>query len=126
MLPLPSFNHACGAPKPFGFISSPLKALLNLNTFMRLDHLAHDGSLLGRRIESLMPASVDVIDIFANDLPVIKSELFFAEDLVGIDEAVQYEPVNVRVTVTSENVGVTAYSWVTPLLSIRANESVVF
>lgn len=55
---------------------------------MRLNRLAHNMSLLGRRIESLMATSVDVVDILPNDFPIIESELFFAEYFVGIDKAI--------------------------------------
>lgn len=56
---------------------------------MGLDRLTKDGHIFHRRIEGLVPASLLVVDIFANDPPVLHLEGLFAKNLVGIVQAVE-------------------------------------
>jgi hypothetical protein len=39
-----------------------------------------------------MAAALNVIDIFANDLPLIEIENFCLEDLIGMTKTIQDEP----------------------------------
>lgn len=40
-----------------------------------------------------MSSTLIIIDIFANHSPVLKFEGFFAKNVIGLEQAVEYEPV---------------------------------
>lgn len=91
VLPLVGLGHAGGAPEIIGLGGRVLDALFDLDTFVRLDAFAENLDFADRRVKGLMAAAVNVVDIFANDTPVVEVESVFAEDAVCVDEAVENE-----------------------------------
>lgn len=74
MFPLVNLGHTCQSPEPFGFLFGVLQALLHLDPFVRLDELVHDKRVTNRRVEGLVPPSLVVKYVFANDPPVLGFE----------------------------------------------------
>lgn len=70
-----------------------------LNSLVGFDRFAEDNHIPDRRIEGLVPSSLVIVDIFANDSPVLKLEGFFAKNLIGMDQAIEYESVSGSVKV---------------------------
>ena len=91
MVPLRSLGHAGATPEPFGFSGSVLQTLLDLDSLVRSDQLAHDDSVSDRRVEGLVSSSLIVKDIFADDSPVSRREDFMTENLIGMPEPIKDE-----------------------------------
>ena len=58
---------------------------------MGLDRLSQDGRVANGRVEGLVAAAFDVIDILAHDLPVFKLESFLSQDTVRVFETIEDE-----------------------------------
>jgi hypothetical protein len=70
-----------------------LDALLNLDTFKRMDSLIEDGHVANGEDECLVAtALIAVVDILAVDSPVREVEDLAIEDPVGVGETIEDEP----------------------------------
>jgi hypothetical protein len=61
-----------------------------------LDNGAEGLGLVQGRIKGTVAAAVDVVDVLANDLPVIRPKLVLADDLVGSGKTIEDEPKEVE------------------------------
>lgn len=96
VLPPRNLSHASIVPKTLRSISRVLQALLDLDAVVSFDNGAEGLSLVQGRVEGAMAAALDVVDVLANDFPVIGSELVLADDLIGGGEAVEDESEEVK------------------------------
>lgn len=67
------------------------QALLDLDAFMRFNDSSQNLDLSDRAVECLVSPAFVVVNVFTNDLPVIKVECLLSENAVRIDEAVKNE-----------------------------------
>ena len=51
---------------------------------MGADEMSQDHGVIARRVKGLVAAAALVVDVFADDLPLLLVEYFASEDLVGI------------------------------------------
>lgn len=63
---------------------------------MSLDDGTEGLGLVQGRVKGTVAAAVDVVDVLANDLPVIRPKLILADDLVGSGKTVEDEPKEVK------------------------------
>lgn len=71
-----------------------LQALFDLDSLLGLDGFTKDHRILHRRIKGLVTTPLVVVDILANDPPVVRPEDLLAEDLIGVVQAVEDEPTS--------------------------------
>ena len=91
MVPLTNFGHTSLVPEPLRLLSGIFQALLNLNAIVRPDQLAQDDGVTNGRVEGLMPPSLGVIDIFANDSPVLLDEGGLSQKSIGVLKTIENE-----------------------------------
>lgn len=70
-----------------------LQTLFDLDAFLGLDHLTQYDDILHWRVERSVTASFFIVNVLAYHFPVLHIEGLFAEDVVGIDQAVEDEPM---------------------------------
>jgi hypothetical protein len=58
--------------------------------------------IFDRRIEGLMSTTFAIIDIFANNFPIIKIENLFFQDLIGLLESIEDESAGSLVPIYHE------------------------
>jgi hypothetical protein len=51
-------------------------------------------------VKCLMATSFSVIDVLPNDLPIFQFEDFFSKDIIGLEESIEDEPVNLLASET--------------------------
>ena len=77
--------------------------------------------IFDRRIEGLMSTTFTIIDVFANDFPIIKIENMLFQDLIGLLESIENESGSSLVYIHREtNTHREAYLWVRPSSSNQA------
>ncbi len=68
-----------------------LVALLDLDALVRLDAFAKDDDIADWGIKGLVAAAIGIVDILANNAPVLGHKHLLTEDAVGVFEAVVVE-----------------------------------
>ena len=66
-------------------------AFLDFDALECPDVLTENGDIVDGRHEGLVTPAIFVVDVLADDLPVVRVELVFANDIVGIGETVEDE-----------------------------------
>lgn len=66
-----------------------LLALLDLDPLVGLDGLPQDDDIVLGSVKRLVTASLRVVDVFADDFPVIYIEGLLAQDLIGVPQSVE-------------------------------------
>lgn len=69
-----------------------LQTLLDLDPVVASDDGTQSLGVVNGRIEGAMPAALIVVDVLADDFPVIRIEFFRTDDFVGVGESIQNEP----------------------------------
>jgi hypothetical protein len=82
------FNHTRLGPQFLHAILGVLQALLNVDPFMGLDGLTQNGHIEDRGVEGLMTSTLLVIDVLADDLPIVEAESLRAKNLIRVFQAV--------------------------------------
>lgn len=86
--PLVQLNQAGHLPETRRTERRVLEALLDLDALVGLDDAVEDLRLFDGRQESLVAAALRIVDVLADDLPVVDVELVLAKDAVGVSEPV--------------------------------------
>lgn len=92
-LPPPNLLQSSNLPQSLAPGLRILQALLDLHTLTLFDMHATDSDITFRSVICLVPSPVLVVNILANDVPVIGIEDVLAEDAVGVFEAVEEKSV---------------------------------
>lgn len=82
--PLRGLLHSRGAPQLLGLPFGVLQALFHLYAVVRAHDLAHYRRFAQRRVKGLVSTALGVIDVFANDSPVLLAEDGLAKKAVGV------------------------------------------
>ena len=67
--------------------------LLDFDALVRLNMLAKDDDIADWGIKGLVAAAIGIVDILANDTPVLGHKHRLAEDAVGVFETIVVESV---------------------------------
>jgi hypothetical protein len=81
------------APQLLCLLGRIFKALLDLDALSSADFFAKNGEIFGWTVKCLVSASCFVIAVLSNDSPSILVEDLLAQNLVGVVQSIQYEPV---------------------------------
>jgi hypothetical protein len=93
MGPVANLNHAHHAPQHISLLPRILQALLDLYPLVSLDVRPKHRDVFDWRKEGLVAAAVLIVHIFANNAPLLLIEGGAAKNHVGVDKAVEDEPV---------------------------------
>jgi len=79
-------------PESVPFVGRVLEALLDLDALVTTDNFAKNDSVPYGRVEGSVAATLLIIHVFSNDLPVVLVEDLVPKDLVRLRETIENEP----------------------------------
>lgn len=94
--PVCLLDQACSLQKLFAVFGREFETLFHLDAFSCRDLFTQNSHIAHRGVEGLVVSALDIVDVLANDGPVVQLEGVLSQNLICSQEAIEYEPVRVE------------------------------